>query len=518
METNALVSQLMDFIARDKDNGINSHTIKYANEFVEQLKQIPGINLNKNDHALLETIRAINNPNYVLLWLSVLAKNISCDELCKDLLEYTLSVRKTFSIETQFFLYSQINGILFGKSYSIPENMQSQWDRWLFELVSYFRNELSVLLSPIGACDRNKNLVFVVSNQIIGINHSPTSVALEWCKCLLRQGKDVMLINTAECLSRVGEIPFMTSAASYIKEYSDLTSLEYDGFVIPFYQCPRSMPDKEVLNVLLRIVREERPEFILSMGDIVFSDLADKIIPVYSVGLTSDMPRRYTKYRSLYHCLTDGDKQWMDSAGYTEQSLIKTVFSFKLPDLSREYTRKDFDIPDDSFCLAVIGNRLDEELNDEFFVFLQDVLQSDNCFVCFIGGFDYESALKKYPVLNRKSTWITYTKDLLDVMRLMDLYVNPRRMGGGTSALYAMSQGKPVITVDYGDVALNAGKEFCVKDYSEMIGIIKQYIGDRSYYKDMSVIAQKRAGILTNTEDNMMRQINEIEIREQINQ
>ncbi len=516
METNSLVSQLLDFIARDKDNGVDSYTIKYANEFVEKTKQIPGIKLNSNDIASLKTIRTINNPNYVLLWLSVMAKNISCDELCKELLEYTLSVRETFSIETQFFLFSQINAILFGKSYSIPENMESQWNQWLFELVSYYRNELSGLLSPIGACDRNKNLVFVVSNQIIGINHAPTSAALEWCKCLLKQGKNVLLINTAECLSRVGEIPFMTSAASYINEYSDIPSLEYDGFEIPFYQCPQSMPDKEVLNVLLQIVREERPEFIISMGDIVFSDLADKIIPVYSVGLSSDMPRRYTKYRSLYRSLTDGEVHWMKQAGFAEQSLIRTVFSFKLPNMSGDCSRKDFDIPDDSFCFAVAGNRLDEELNDEFFGFLQEVLQSDNCFVCFIGGFDYEAALRKCPVLDHRSTWIPYAKDLLAVMNLIDLYVNPKRMGGGTSALYAMSQGKPVLAVEYGDVALNAGSEFCVKDYSEMIGIINRYVGDRSYYDEMSVIAQKRVAELTNTEDNMLRQIKEIEIREQI--
>lgn len=214
--------------------------------------------------------------------------------------------------------------------------------------------------------------------------------------------------------------------------------------------------------------------------------------------------------------MTDSDVRWMKQAGFAEQSLIRTVFSFKLPDLSGDYTRKDFDIPDDSFCLALVGNRLDEELNDEFFTFLQDVMQSDKCFVCFVGGFDYETALRRCPVLNHRSTWIPYTKDLLAVMNLIDLYVNPKRMGGGTSALYAMSQGKPVITVEYGDVALNAGSEFCVKDYSEMIGIINRYVGDRSYYDKMSVIAQKRVAELTNTEDNMLRQIKEIEIREQI--
>lgn len=514
VETEVLVRQLLDFIDQDKDNGVNSNTIKFANEYVDAIKHISGIKLDKTDITSLENIMTIKNPRYVLLWLSVLAKNISCDEFCNDLLEYTLSVRKTFGIETQFFLYSQINGILFGKSYSIPENIESLWDQWLFEIVSYYRNELSDLLSPIDVCDRNKNLVFVVSNQIIGINHSPTAAALQWCVCLLKQGKDVLLINSAECLSKVGAIPFMATAASYIKEYSDISFLEYDGYKIPFYQCPDSMPDRDILTILLQIVREERPEFIISMGDIIFSDLADKIIPVYSVGLSSDMPRRYTKYKSLYTILTDSDKQWMQRTGFAEQSLVRTVFSFKLPDSCNAFARKDYDIPDDSFCMAVVGNRLDDELDDEFFDFIQEVLKVENCFVCFVGGFDYESVTKKYPILSHKSSWISYAKDLLGVMSLFDLYINPRRMGGGTSALYSMSQGKPVVTIEYGDVALNAGSEFCVNDYSEMIRVIKRYMEDESYYDHMSAIAKNRADELTNINDNMMRQISEIENRE----
>lgn len=87
-------------------------------------------------------------------------------------------------------------------------------------------------------------------------------------------------------------------------------------------------------------------------------------------------------------------------------------------------------------------------------------------------------------------------------------------MGGGTSALYSMSQGKPVVTIEYGDVALNAGSEFCVNDYSEMIRVIKRYMEDESYYDHMSAIAKNRADELTNINDNMMRQISEIENRE----
>ena len=101
-------------------------------------------------------------------------------------------------------------------------------------------------------------------------------------------------------------------------------------------------------------------------------------------------------------------------------------------------------------------------------------------------------------------------------MDVCDLFVNPMRSGGGTSSVFALHKGKPVVTIDFGDVALNAGKEFCVCDYSEMKARIELYMDDPIFYSQMKSQALQRAKEITDTENIITKQIKEIEKRERI--
>ena len=94
--------------------------------------------------------------------------------------------------------------------------------------------------------------------------------------------------------------------------------------------------------------------------------------------------------------------------------------------------------------------------------------------------------------------------------------MNPIRRGGGTSCVEAMSKGVPVVTVDYGDVSVNAGEEFCVKDYDKMQRRILQYYSDKEYYNAMSEKALKRAAVLLDTETEFLKVIQEMNEREQM--
>ena len=80
----------------------------------------------------------------------------------------------------------------------------------------------------------------------------------------------------------------------------------------------------------------------------------------------------------------------------------------------------------------------------------------------------------------------------------------------------AMFKGLPVVTIDYGDVSVNAGKEFCVKDYREMQDKILRYYEDKEYYKEMSKKAKVRTEILLDTETEFVRIMEEAERRERM--
>ena len=95
----------------------------------------------------------------------------------------------------------------------------------------------------------------------------------------------------------------------------------------------------------------------------------------------------------------------------------------------------------------------------------------------------------------------------------MDLYINPIRKGGATSAVEAMSKGKPVLTVAYGDVAGTVGEEFCCQSYAEMAKLIRLYQKDAIFYKQKSQEALNLAEKYLDDETEFSRIVNEYQRR-----
>lgn len=80
----------------------------------------------------------------------------------------------------------------------------------------------------------------------------------------------------------------------------------------------------------------------------------------------------------------------------------------------------------------------------------------------------------------------------------------------------AMYAGKPVVSIAYGDVALNAGDEFCVESYQEMADRILKYRDDKEYYETMSGRARERAAVLLDTESAFRQIMKEYDKRERL--
>lgn len=102
-------------------------------------------------------------------------------------------------------------------------------------------------------------------------------------------------------------------------------------------------------------------------------------------------------------------------------------------------------------------------------------------------------------------------EDVLAVNECCDLYLNPKRIGGGTSVAEALYKGLPVVTMDYGDGGLGAGKEFHVSDYEEMYELVLKYANDKEFYKLMSEKAKERAQRLMDSKKEFVKIIETME-------
>ena len=135
---------------------------------------------------------------------------------------------------------------------------------------------------------------------------------------------------------------------------------------------------------------------------------------------------------------------------------------------------------------------------------------TEDMHIAFIGNFSkYNECINKFSCLKEHSTNVGFCADILSRLELCDLYVNPIRAGGGTSGVEALYKGVPVVTVAYGDVYINVGNDFCVKDYNQMQDKIRQYYEDKEYYTYMSKKAEERVAVLLDTETEFVRILNE---------
>ena len=295
------------------------------------------------------------------------------------------------------------------------------------------------------------------------------------------------------------------------KEY-----LEWKGTKIPYIQCENNMPNMAALRVLLQMVRKLKPKFcVLIGGNSILGNLVDAMIPVLTVGLApSDFESTMTSCQTLSRKLEENDLKLLKQIGKDEKSVISSVFTSGLQSQSGTVSRNEIGLQENKFILVIVGNRLDSDIDEHFMNMLACALD-DEMEAAFIGKSfaSLEGYLIKIPRLKGKVHYLGATHNILAWLEVCDLYVNPKRKGGGTSAVEALFKGVPVITTAYGDVAANVGKKFYTESYDTMSELIRKYKKDQDFYKKMSALAKKRSEILLDTEGEFQRIIEEFENR-----
>lgn len=424
-----------------------------------------------------------------------------------------------FPPNTQYFLFYQLMRVKFcHPEFDTVESTAELWNLYR-EIMDQFASKMQTPLDPVSRDQRDEGLVLVIADQILGTEHGPTKTALDRCAALIgRCKKKTMLINNAEMLSAVGEIPFYDAKDGiYAPENMQKDALEWNGASIPYLQCDNQMPEIGAVDYLLSQIRRMAPGRLIFIGKGgVLGNLAGRMFPSLAIGLCpSALEYTAARYQALGRPLNERDRELLKAVGLNEGHVIESVFTSGLKPQEQKITRADLGLPQDAFVMAVVGMRLDLEVTDEFLQAAEEAL-TDGMRLVFFGKFDhYREKIKQFPALEKQSESFGPCEDVLSRLEVCDLYLNPDRRGGGTSCVEALLKGVPVVTTDFGDVAVNAGKAFCVKDYEEMKLQIRRYYEDAAFYQEMSFRAKKRAQALLDTETEFVKILQEMDAREQ---
>ena len=364
--------------------------------------------------------------------------------------------------------------------------------------------------------ERNDNLIFVFSAQVLGMAHAPTKTLLDRCYALKKYlKKEVVIINTAMQIPVKGQAPFYGLInATYADGLSEIKQLEFKGETFEFHQCENKMPDLGIMKTIIEMVKVRKPEFILDIGGSdICADLCGLFVPQITISTVfSKIAFSCGEYQMVDKILSDEDKDELAILGVNIRKVKKTTFTFSFKEQTHHYTREQLGLWKNKFILLVVGWRLDQEVDKFFLEMLEGVLKKNsNISVAFMGKFDsYDEKIKRYTRLGKNSRNLGMQTDALAVTECCDLYVNPKRNGGGSSVSEAFYKGLPAVTLPTGDVSVAAGEMFWVEDYSAMQEKILKYASDQKFYMEMSEIAKKRAEELMNA-NNFVKVIQDIE-------
>lgn len=433
------------------------------------------------------------------------------NELCEMILSCD-----DFNYNQVFFLHGQIQSLTFyNEKLNTKEICALNW-KIMEKAFLLCKKELKLNLSPIPESERNKDVAVVITEQFLEKGHGPTKTALDRCYVLQKKlGKRVILINTAELLPVAGYMPFVDVTIGNYIENRYMWPVEWRGEIFHYYQCKRTMPSGDGICNLISVIQMLKPSVVVAIGgDGLCVGFVNEMIPVLTLGLTqSTCSQTLTDYQVVDTNQIEYVNWLLKKINKKPDHVIEGKFTFSFKEQTDFITRADLGISEDAFVMAVVGARLDSEIDEEFLALLNSVLRDNMC-VLVIGEFNsYEEKLVKWPGLRKHIINLGFCKDVLSRLELCDLYINPTRSGGGTSVLEAMSKGKPAVTVDYGDVAGIVGEKFSCANYEEMGRIIERYYTDLDFYNEQAEFARKLVAVYTDSEGEFTRIMGEYEKR-----
>jgi len=417
--------------------------------------------------------------------------------------------------ENRFYLWNQVKRYQLTNKACTNSNTEVLMKEIYQKTYYEFKAQLKENLTPIPQKERNKDTIAVFTIQFLSDRHAPTRTTLERCYTLSKLlNKNIILINTREQLTSRGMLPlYMSTLGNVMDEYNEKKYYQYKDCEFPYYQPDDNMPSVEGIRNIIHKIRQLKPSFIFSIGNgSITADLCGNIVPEASIGVAfSLLPTTMATFSVIGKTLSEQEWDNYLKKGYSRESIIESTFTFELLPKKMSFTRKEFGIPENDFVLVTVGIRLDTEIDDTY---IKNIITTFKwgTHIVFAGYFErYASYCEKYPELKEHSTFIGYCNDILALMEICDLYVNPKRLGGGFSIIEAFHEGKPGVTIDYGDIATAAGKVFTVNNYQEMTEIIKRYIEDKEFYQLMSEKATAREKILTDSAAAMINIIDKIQ-------
>ncbi|WP_026958015.1 glycosyltransferase [Aliagarivorans taiwanensis] len=348
--------------------------------------------------------------------------------------------------------------------------------------------------------------IVIVTNQFIGLKHAPTSLCLNMAMKYIELGYDVSIVNLAvlpenqdalfvggcgfNSLSELDNtgIDYMMDEARcrFIPNSLRFNQIIYRHHKIPFSQVSDRNKHYSAIELLLN----HNPQLVVSVSDNnLFADVLGKYsrgaFPVVMYPTSSGTPL------TLFSTPLNMSHPYLEKETPSHPDSIELLRSYAKPFTYKSLGRESLGLPAEKFLISLVGTRICEELDKASLNALYVLLESDESIdIVFVGppkerfealGLHYKERIHHLP----------YVTDLSSVIAEMDLFFNPDRAGGGTSAVMALGAGVPIVTLSrgYSDVAWWVQDKFSFKTLDDAIRFALRCSSDQAYYTEQRQVA-----------------------------
>lgn len=328
---------------------------------------------------------------------------------------------------------------------------------------------------PVPASFRpNSSRVVVMVDQLLDRGHAPTNRALKFTQVLQEKfKKEVLLVNT--CMHSALSSGFIARKNFPIvkPQLSSQSSQDVDGCTINFFQPDPPYLNDDTVQAVVDKVSEFAPAGIVVVGNqCALAEVFAKDCFTLCSPLHNDVIPETVNVGFHTHTLSALDSTQRDcliEEDLEDRLLFQFEGPYDIPPKKAPVPRQELNLPEDRQIVIVVGNRLETEMDDSFLTMLEDVVRQTNAFVFFLGKYGaFDQIGENWPNLAQNSAIHRFHTDLMSVYESCDVYLAPKRVGGGSSAAYAMAAGLPILSLAHGDIKITAQHFPELKSYSEI--------------------------------------------------
>ncbi|MDW8373618.1 MAG: glycosyltransferase [Planctomycetota bacterium] len=403
--------------------------------------------------------------------------------------------------------YWQFYGLLFRAARLRQHALERALRPWYRQLFAEFCQRLGALPAAAPSAEDCPPVVLVIVNQLLLPRHAPTADTLDTLAHCRALGYAPFLINAADVPDEELWEFFDSKCFARVADYAEATVIEHAGEVFPFYQCRAVADDVAEARRVLQAIAETRPRFVLCLGhSCLLADACRAIAPVITAPFTVEVAATCGQGLVLRRPPTAEDQELLAALGEPPPTWIVEPYTYAPLPPHPPTTRAALGLPGERYALAVVGSRLDDEMDELALSWLAAALRAEpRLHLAIIGTWENWPRIAAQHGWQERATYLGYRSDLPAVLAVCDGFLNPRRQGGGTSVAWALACGLQVLSGDAGDGALAAGPERIVRSAEEIVSRIQRWLADPAWRAAESAAARARFAALSDRRASIAR-------------